>query len=128
MEELHFEELSIDFGPEELELIKKLSHVGKFQFPVVLVGETAIGFNRFASALVPDTVKWFCSGEYIIGLPGNGNDPDCFRAHFINSKNGCRSTSFPAAMREKKVKKGYYKVYKFRDGFAFKRYEPLEER
>lgn len=121
------EELNIDFNLEELELIKKLAHMEKFPYPVALVGETAIGFNRYASPIVPKAIKWFCTGEYIIGLPGDKGDRDSFLSHFVDrTRSACKSTAFPADMKAKKVKKGYYKVYKFKNGFAFKRYEPLE--
>lgn len=121
------EELCIDFNLEDLELIKKLGSVNNYQFPAVFVGESGIWFNYFASPIVPNLIKWFSTGEYIIGLPGGEGERDCFKTHYVDkAKCSCKATTFPADMKSKKIKKGYYKVYKFKDGFAFKRYEPLE--
>lgn len=118
------DELQLDFSLDELESLKKMSY--RYAFPVIYVGKSSMLFNAHSAPIIPEKVKWFSTGEYIIGLPADASDMDAFT---IRSYTGsiCKATTLPAAMKEKKVKKGCYKLYKYKTGFAFKRYEPLGE-
>lgn len=120
------EELRIDFSPDDLEEIEKM-YGSKFPFPVVHFGDSAL-FNRETSkaGLIGDAVKWFTTPEYVIGLPAKPNTANAFAVWRAGRNKNCALAKIPAALsREKKVASGYYKLYKYKNGFAFKRYEPL---
>lgn len=124
-----FEEIDIDL--EELETIEKLLNSTSYNFPVAHLGETTIYFNVKAERIIPDYIKWAVSTEYVIGLPTDKDDPTGYctnkRACLKKETSGV-TTSFPVRLRkEKKIKSGTYKVYKYKNGFAFKRYEQIED-
>ena len=123
------DELNLEFNLDELEVINKLG-ASKFDFPVVYLNGHAIGFNAAATAFVPNFIKWFCNSEFIVGIPSNEYDTNSFKVH-NTSKHAYdkgKATTFPTVMsREKKVKPGYAKLYKYKNGFAFKRYERIQE-
>ena len=116
-----FEEIFLD---EELELIIK--RMAKFQnIPAAHVGERYIYFNRLSSKIIPDFIKWYTSSNLVIGTPSEKND---YNAYYTRRANDTVMASIPTTLiREKKIKKGYYQIYKYKDGFCFKRYEPLED-
>lgn len=119
------DELRIDFELGDLEEIEKL-YGSKFKYPVVHIGNSAV-FNARAerAGIVGEAVKWFVTPEYVIGIPAKKNSTNAFSAYKTNY-NGA-SVRFPSMLRdEKKVATGYYKLLKYKNGFAFKRYEPLE--
>lgn len=123
------EELLLDFSAEELEAIEKINVAEKFKFPVIYFGKAA-SFNGSAvdSGIVPNYINWFVSTDYVIGLPADSKDKKAFKTH--KSTTGSKSIvgAFPARLRdEKKLKPGYYKLLKYKNGFAFKRYEPIDE-
>lgn len=125
----NFESVLID---EELEAI--LKNIGKYQFPVahliIVDGNNRnfqMQFNRVASPLVPDYIKWFVSTNYVIGLPAHKDGTDVFKSWPTTRRSNNKTTTVPSALvREKKIKPGNYKIYKYKNGFAFKRYELLE--
>ena len=121
MEELNLE---IDLG--ELEEIEKGFGAYGFDFPVAYFG-VEVCFNKMARQLCGDAIKWFVSSEYIIGLPAGKNEKNAYRVQKNGFHKNVYTARFPTVLRtEKKVKPGYYKLYKYKDGFAFKRYEPME--
>ena len=108
---------------EELEEVKKyLSFY--MDIPVVSVGHR-IYFNVAAAPYIPEHIKWYTTSSLIVGLPASEHDHSAFT---VNTHNSGMSSSIPAAMREKKLQKGIYQLYKYKNGFAIKRYEPLELR
>lgn len=122
------EEIILPDG-EELEEIKRSGFVDRFPFPAVTIHGTTIYFNRFCTSLLGQVVRWYMTGDYVIGLPPQKGDAtvDVFAIRFHGPGKGARTT-FPMAMRSgKRVREGAYKVYKYKDGLAFKRHEPLEE-
>lgn len=119
------EELLLDFDSDELEMLKKFRQ--KYRFPVVHIGEVQMCFNAFASAVVPQRIQWFSTGEYFIALPAKANDKGAFIVRTQRIWHECKVATVPIAMKEKKIKSGYYKVYKYKDGFAFNRYQPLDD-
>ena len=126
----NFENALID---EEFEEIVKT--IGKYQFPVVHLSivdgnsrNYQMVFNKHATQLVPDYIKWFVSTNYVIGLPVSKDSKNAFKSWQSNRQSYNKSTTVPSALvREKKIKPGDYKIYKYKDGFAFKRYEQLED-
>ena len=115
------EELQLDFGDDELESVEKY----KYGFPTVHVMPDCIYFNSCASPYVPKAIRWFSTAEYIIGLPANA-EKGSFKVSNCPSTKDTKRTSFPVSLREKRVRCGVYKLYKYKDGVAFKRYEPIE--
>lgn len=118
------EELELEFNLEDLEAVEK--NGAKFPFPVAYLSSDHIVFNKLCmdSGVIPERIEWFCSVDYIIGLPGRGKN--AFSLYHPNK--GCGySTRFPVVMKkDKNVKSGYCKIYKYKNGFAFKRTERLE--
>lgn len=120
------DELDIEFNEAELDLIK--NGLVKLDFPAIYVGESVICFNREATRYVPDYIYWYSSSEYIIGIPANKKNKYSFKVR-SDSRSAAKRACFPVRMKkEKRVKSGYYKLYKYKNGIAFKRYEPLEIR
>ena len=119
---MDFEELVLSEG-EEFE--KVVRHSTAYRDPVVNVGYTTFYFNQSAAAIIPKFIKWLTTPEYIIGLPTTEDDKNAYSGN--NRSEGGVTAAIPAMIKAKKPKKGVYKVMKFRDGFAFKRYEPIEE-
>ena len=121
------EELNISL--DELEEIEKFLRSPKFNFPAITVGKERIYFNRSCAPFLKDAVKWFASTDYIVGVPAKRSGKNSFA--ITNKKIGdCLfySATFPVALKmEKKLQPGCYKLYKYKDGFAFKRYEPIAE-
>lgn len=118
------EEIENLIEEEEFEAICK--NVSKFQFPAIYLGKTfnQIVFNSYASELVPDYIEWFASTNYVIGIPAKANGKNAFKTWGPKKS---RTACAPVALvKEKGLKPGYYKVYKYKNGFAFKRYEQLE--
>ena len=111
---------------EEIETVKKMNgFMEKFDYPVVYFNKTFCCFNSKCT-FVPRFIRWGVTTNYIIGLPASKGDKDAYSAR---GKDGAVTAYFPSALKnEKKLKEGWYKLYKYKDGFAFKRYEPIEVR
>ena len=122
------EDLTLDFA--ELEDLEEIQNcLCRFNFPVVRLGNTRAIFNKHCAPLMKDSVRWFVSSDYVIGVPAPRGGRNTFNVRLHFGKDGQQTFAdahFPAMLRkEKKVAAGYYKILKFRDGFAFKRYEPM---
>lgn len=122
------EELDFELNLDEFEVIER--GLAKFHYPVAYLSpkNNTIGFNTAAKPLIPNCLKWLCNSEYIVAIPADKAEPNTFLTHNPH-KRGENFTiaAFPTIMRnEKKVKPGYAKLYKFKDGFAFKRNERIE--
>ena len=97
----------------------------EFDFPVIGISQQAVFFNRYAVDMVPPRIKWFTTSEYVIGIPAARDDRDGYITRKVWNE---VVVHFPVPLRkQKKIKPGHYKLYKYKDGFAFKRYEQLEE-
>lgn len=120
-----FEELVLDDTTTVEEIEKKLSHIS--EFPCVCINRTMY-FNTLAGSVVPKYVKWLVTTNLLIGLPTDEKDKNGFKTRFSSRARKAVITAFPADMRDRRmIKKGFYKVYKYKDGFAIKRYEPIHE-
>lgn len=128
----------IDLGSAELEEVQK-SAIFKFDFPAVSVTSGASAYFYFNAAAQPlfenfDKIKFFTTPEYIVFADSKGDWKNAFtiqerRPKLRDKSFSCYSyfkATIPAALKEKKIKPGCYKLYKCKQGFAFKRYEPLE--
>lgn len=90
--------------------------------PCVNIQRDTMYFNKSAANLLNRYVKWYTTADYVIAIPNSKADKNTY---LINMK--ARMSSVPAILRSKKVKNGTYKLYKYKDGFAFKRYEQLSK-
>lgn len=117
-------ELIIDES-EELELLKKNAAFYS-DTPVVSLGKSQMYFNVAAKPFIPRGVKWYATTSLIIGLPADETQSSVFKINLTGQVGA--SSIIPATMRQKKLKPGVYQLYKYKNGFAIKRYEPLEVR
>ena len=112
---------------EAFEPIEK-NHCMKYPFPAVTILNESIYFNSRASAIVPKLIKWIVTTNYIVGLPTDENDLNGYKIYNASNSERLRRCSFPASMRnDKKVRPGYYRLYKYKDGFCMKRNEQIKE-
>lgn len=116
------DELYLEINPEELEIIE--NRMAVFDFPAIHLGKQHIYFNAKAFPYIPEYIKWYASPEYIIGLPAIGKSKYSFKTRITSEFT--RATTFPIRMKKEKcVKSGFYKLYKYKNGIAFKRYEQI---
>lgn len=123
------DELNLEFGLGDLEVIERLNNTTVFPFPVVHASKEMLIFNSLAEEHLPASawIKWFASTEYIVGVPASPSERNAFKIAYPNKKRRCLTARFPDAMsKDRGLKEGYYKLYKYKDGIAFKRYEPLQ--
>lgn len=123
------EELNLEFSLDDLEVIERLNNQTAFPFPVVHASKSMLIFNALAEKYLPASawIKWFASTEYIVGMPAKPSERNAFKISPPNKKKRCVCARFPDAMaKDRGLKEGYYKLFKYKDGIAFKRYESLE--
>lgn len=117
---------TIEINDIELELI--CNKICKYEYPVVYVGNYTIYFNRFFGKLIKkntNRIKYFTTPQYVIITEIDGEKvKDTFK--LLNSSYETYITTYPSLLREKKIRKGAYKIYRCKQGFAFNRYEPIE--
>ena len=122
--------LMLDEEPDE---ITKKAY--RFSFPVLSIGENAnkvVYFNRFASDYFVKNgvkaIKWFTTSQYVIIAP---SEPNAMNAFKLRCRDGCArivTTTMPIGLlKDKKLMPGLCRLIRYKDGFAFKRYERLEE-
>ena len=116
------EEISIG---EELEALGK--HHTELDYPAVSISSGWLYFNKYCLPLIGPAVEWFINDKYVVGLPAKKGAANSY-AMTIPARKNARITSLNIAMRQKGIKDGVYRVYKYKDGFAFKRYEPIKEK
>lgn len=116
-----------DIDLSELEFIEKGTKYLDYDFPVVHVLDKHLYFNYLASPMVPKYIQWAVTPELIVGREADKGNRNAYKAR-KSSDSSCMVGTFPARLRqEKKLQKGIYKVYKCKGGFAFKRYERIED-
>lgn len=125
------DEAVLEFDLDELEEVKKLSCESQFDYPVVYVG-SVLYFNKASSVFMNgvQAIKWFVTPEYVVGIPARKGTHNSFLITKTDNKSGgsIYYARFPVSLREeKKLKQGIYKLLKCKNGFAFRRYEPIEE-
>lgn len=135
MENLYELMEEIDLGSAELEEVQKAISLA---FPAVTVTRGDRPYFYFNVAAKPlfenfDKVKFFTTPEYIVFADGKGDWKNTFSIAEKQRRSSDKSIYYsyykaivPAALKEKKIQPGCYKLYKCKQGFAFKRYEPLE--
>ena len=119
------EELEIiDLDGLEFEEIEKA--VSEYPFPTITLSSPNLFFNRAAGKYLKDVqfVKFRTSTEYVVIVPTEEKTKTAFKLGTYT--NGAKAIAYPANLKGCKIKRGVYKLYKYKDGFAFKRYEPLK--
>ena len=113
----------------DIEVIKRALNTASFDYPVVYIPEPsyhAMTLNKYASDLIPDkTQKVYVATfmDYIAILP----DDHCVsEKELFACKKDAKAIVYPANLKSKKIREGYYRVYPYRNGFAFNRFEPMD--
>lgn len=124
--DFELEELKLD---EELEDIERARIAMRYPFPVVTISTQNIMFNLACNSFLSDVafIRISTSPNYVVLQPADKASATNFKLGRQSKTYSNRSMTIPAALREKKIQRGNYKLYKAKDGWAFKRYEPLGE-
>ena len=122
---LDLEEIIIDDDSAFEDIEFKLS---KYSFPALYFGETNIYFNRKTTEIFrPERIKFRLSTEYLIVLPAENGEENSFSIWSSSSRTDTLVSTLPANLKHRRaLKRGTYKCYRYKNGLAIKRYEPLE--
>ena len=120
----------IDLGVDEPEEVKR--KLARFDFPVVTLTKDSKYFyaNLLAKKLFDSfkRVRFFTTPQYVIFSDAKGDTKNSFAIKECMNKGNATPyymITCPTNLKEKKLRPGYYKLYKCKQGFAFKRYEAL---
>lgn len=116
------EEITIN---ENLESVD--NNLQMFTFPAVSVGDSHFYFNSATRRVVDINnnmkMRVFNTTNYVVFVPADENDPSAYAI------NRTRDIGFDVTLSRKLIKKlpykGTFKLYKYKDGWCFKKYEPL---
>ena len=118
---IELEELEIE--DKEFERIVKCGFK-QLSYPAITITKYAIYFNRLAGQYAPQRIAWATTPNYVVALPADDDDKNAYSIR-VHKTGDFGVTAFPVVMRkEKKIAPGVYKIYKYTNGIAFKRYEP----
>lgn len=107
----------------ELEFIR--TRLPNYQFAAVTVMDRVLYFNIPASrAITMRYARIAVTSDYVILLPASGKSPTSFA--LLRHKGGFVTMYIPAELKEKKLIRGCRRMFKYKDGYAFPRYEVLE--
>ena len=100
----------------------------KYPFPALYYGESNIYFNRKTTDIFrPKKIKFRLSTEYLIVLPAENDEQNAFSVWDSTNKTDTLVSTLPASLKNRRaLKRGTYKCYRYKNGLAIKRYEPLE--
>ena len=122
----------MDFELEELRAIDGdlepvIRQLNRYDFPTVAVGPGQMHMNKAFGELLKDVnfLTICTSPKYIVFKPAKYSSSSSYALGKPKGYDG-RVMIIPTALREKKPARGTFKVYKFGDGWAIKRYEPME--
>ena len=97
----------------------------KFRFPVCNISaKNRAFFNGAAFPYLPEYFKWYVNDEWCILRPCDQKDRHAYK---MGARDCCGVATLPALLDGGKLMCGYHKLYKTKNGIAFKRYELLEE-
>lgn len=115
----------LDLEGLEFEEIERLSNGNSYPFPAVVIGEQDLRFNSKCNEHFKgiEWIEFRTSTEYVVITPVKERSKTAFK---VWTTGGNKCATYPINLKEKKIKRGVYKIYKAKDSFAFKRYEPLE--
>ena len=112
----------------EMEEVEK-KFLARIDFPCAYFGKQQISFNTLCSPVIEhmEAIRRYATGEYIIGLPASRSDKNSFYVRQNTRSKNNYSTTVPASLRiTKRIGEGYFRVYKYKDGIAIKRFEAIE--
>lgn len=111
---------------DDLELIERVGFSTQLDFPAVCIGKSQIYFNVKATPFLRTwkRVRVYITPEYIVFLPASELDKEAFKIFVGGDKTGMR-VGKPVALTARHPQTGTYKLLKYKDGFAVKRYEPI---
>ena len=115
MEEVYFS--------DDLELID--NRKANYKYPVVTLGNIHIYFNSFCWEYInTKKMRVYNTTNYVVFLPATDDDMNAFVVGKNKNSNGAQMT-VPFNLRKKLPNKGYFKLYKYKDGVCIKKYEPI---
>lgn len=110
-------------------------NLGGYPFPAVTTTNEYFYINMaFANILDAENakyIKFYVTPDYVILSPSSEVVNNSYKiCHWIQAGRtaACMTVKIPANMKEKKIATGVYKIYKCKQGYAFKRYEPMAKR
>lgn len=114
------EEIELDANPEP---VKRYFY--KVEFPAITYrGNTLMYVNEKAADLFScEYVSISTTPEYVILRPANKYSALAFRVTPMKTGKMIR---VPHDMKEKKIARGIHRLYKYKDGYCFKRNEVIE--
>ena len=126
------EEMELLNFEEDIEEIQKCLPSNQYDFPVVSVSKNGLYLNYWTQKIIDkigmNAVRFFTTTNYVILVPCKKGQSNAFSLCNSGNANGnYKWIGMPKALEEKKIKPGSYRLYKCKQGFCFKRYEPLTE-
>lgn len=125
MSDLFCDEI-LDIG--EIDGIERVIN-NRFPFPVVNVSDICMTLNRHAVAMLGETDFYSIgvTSEYVVIRPEKTRSHLSFawgkNPSFTYGKNP--ALKIPSRLRQKKLAQGVHRVFKYKDGIVFKRYETI---
>ena len=99
----------------------------RIPYPACFVGDKRVTINAKAVKAFkpkPTGVKWLINNDYLFLFPTDERDRNAFSVEYGRNGKGCLTVIIPKVLaEERRMTPGYRKVFKYRDGIAFKRYE-----
>lgn len=123
------EELNLNLEFEDLDEVVK-QHGGTTPFPALCISSEVMCYSIRCNELIEhwDGVAYYLTTDYLILRNGNGSDKAFSLTPHTRYATVQYTTTFPAALKHKGFANGVYKLYKFKDGYAIKKAEPLKRR
>lgn len=114
----------IDLDLEDLELVKKVTGGDGYPFPTISVGKVTCFLNKKAVPYVPEAFKWYVNDEWCVLKRCGKNEKNAYVPWQAKSTGMiCR---LPAQLEGAPTYRGTHKLYKTKDGVAFKKSEFIE--
>ena len=119
----------------EVEKMKRIRN-GRvhYTFPACTIARSGSTYLCYLNAaarkvfVMPDGVNWYEETNHIVALPSKALNAYKKNSYGGKNNNISRGYTFPKELiTRRKVVPGTYKLYRYRDGFAFKFYERLED-
>lgn len=121
------ETIDLDFAEEDLLAIEKLyGGASANPVPAVCVMKEGCYFNKKAGPSVPEHIRWFVNDEWVVLKPGRKDDRNSYGVWPIKSIPGAKHCRLPKQLEGAATFRGVHKLYKTKDGLAFKKNEILE--
>lgn len=120
------EGIDLDFAEEELLAIERQG--GRFDgkpIPAVCVMETHCYFNKKAGPYVPEYIRWFVNDEWVVLKTSRKDDKNSYGVWPSQHTPGAKWCTLPKQLEGAVTFRGAHKLYKTKDGLAFRKSEIL---